>query len=136
MIKQGKDYTIAPDLLLAVAFRQSSFQPNAINQASPTRYAIGLMQIHSQNFNELSQYGITENHLSQDPCMNIYTGAFYLAKFIRIQGDIWKGVGPYNAGLKKSVVQEKKRNQYALEVYHIYLNIKKITKIIPFNFYF
>lgn len=83
------------------------------------------MQIHSQNFNELAQYGITENHLRQDPCMNIYTGAFYLAKFIRIQGDIWKGVGAYNAGLKKSEAQEQKRNQYALEVYHIYLNIKK-----------
>ncbi len=96
--KAGNDYQIDPDLLHAVAFRESSFQPNAINQASPTRYAIGLMQIHSQNFNELSQYGITENHLRQDPCMNIYTGAFYLTKFIRIQGDIWKGVGAYNAG--------------------------------------
>ncbi len=83
------------------------------------------MQIHSQNFNELAQYGITENHLRKDPCMNIYTGAFYFAKFIRIQGDIWKGVGAYNAGLKKSEAQEQKRNQYALEVYHIYLNIKK-----------
>lgn len=123
--RAGNDYHIDPDLLRAIAFRESSFQPNAINQASPTRYAIGLMQIHSQNFNELAQYGITENHLRQDPCMNIYTGAFYLAKFIRIQGDIWKGVGAYNAGLKKSETQEQKRNQYALEVYHIYLNIKK-----------
>lgn len=123
--KAGNDYQIDPDLLRAVAFRESSFQPNAINQTSPTRYAIGLMQIHSQNFNELAQYGITENHLRQDPCMNIYTGAFYLAKFIRIQKDTWKGVGAYNAGLKKSEVQEQKRNQYALEVYHIYLKIKE-----------
>lgn len=29
--------------------------------------------------------------------MNIYTDALYLAKFIRIQGDIWKGGGAYNA---------------------------------------
>lgn len=57
--------------------------------------------------------------------MNIYTGAFYLAKFIRILGDIWKGIGAYNTGFKKSEVQEQKRNQYALEVYGIYLNIKK-----------
>ncbi len=67
------------------------------------------MQIHSQNFNELAQYGITENHLRQDPCMNIYTGAFYLAKFIRIQGDIWKGVGAYNAGLKKTRGSREKK---------------------------
>lgn len=94
------------------------------------------MQIHSQNFNELAQYCITENHLRKDPCMNIYTDAFYLAKFIRIQRDIWKGVGAYNAELKKSELQKQRRNQYALKVYHIYLNIKKITKLNPFNFYF
>lgn len=106
--KAGSDYQITPDLLRAVAFRERSFQPNAINQASPTRYAIGLMQIHSQKFNELPRYGITENQLRLDPCMNIYTGEFYLAKFIHIQGDIRKGIGAYNAGLKKSEVQEKK----------------------------
>ncbi|MFP4817609.1 transglycosylase SLT domain-containing protein [Providencia hangzhouensis] len=64
------------------SFRESSFQPNAINDVQPTRYAIGLMQIHSQNFNELAQYGIRKIILRKDPCMNIYTGAFYLAKFI------------------------------------------------------
>ncbi|WP_409372371.1 transglycosylase SLT domain-containing protein [Providencia alcalifaciens] len=52
--KAGNDYKIDPDLLRAVAFRESSFQPNAINQASTTRYAFGSMQIHSQNFNELA----------------------------------------------------------------------------------
>lgn len=36
------------------------------------------MQIHSQNFNKLAQYGLTENQLRLDPCLNIYTGAFYL----------------------------------------------------------
>lgn len=123
--RAGNDYLIDADLLRAIAFRESSFNTDALNKQSDTRYAIGLMQIHSQNFAELQQYGIHEVHLKSDPCMNIYTGAYYLAKFIRIQEDIWKGVGAYNAGLKKSEVQEKKRNQYALEVYHIYLNIKK-----------
>ncbi|MEQ4672471.1 transglycosylase SLT domain-containing protein [Providencia manganoxydans] len=122
--KAGKDYQIDPDLLRAVAFRESSFQPNAINQASPTRYAIGLMQIHSQNFAELQQYGIHEIHLKKDPCMNIYTGAYYLAKFIRITGDIWKGVGAYNAGLSSKKEQQLKRQKYANEVYSIYLQIK------------
>lgn len=124
-----RDYKLDADLLRAIAYRESAFKPNAINYVSPSSYAIGLMQIHSQNFNELSQYGITENHLRQDPCMNIYTGAFYLAKFIRIQGDIWKGVGAYNTGLKKTEVQEQKRNQYTLEVYNIYLKIKENKSI-------
>ncbi|HHR5913990.1 TPA: transglycosylase SLT domain-containing protein [Providencia alcalifaciens] len=86
--KARSDYQIALNLLREVAFRKRSFQPNAINQASTTRYAFGLMQIHSQKFNELAQYFITENHLRKYPCMNIYTGEFYLTKFIRIQGDI------------------------------------------------
>lgn len=44
--KAWNDYQIAPDLLHAIAFRESSFQHNAVNQASPTRYTIGIMQIH------------------------------------------------------------------------------------------
>ncbi|EUD04071.1 transglycosylase SLT domain protein [Providencia alcalifaciens RIMD 1656011] len=47
------------------------------------------MQIHSQNFNELARFGMTEQQLRDDPCLNIYTGAYYLAKFIKIQGDVW-----------------------------------------------
>ncbi|HHR6038825.1 TPA: lytic transglycosylase domain-containing protein [Providencia alcalifaciens] len=127
--KAGNDYQIDPDLLRAVAFRESSFQPNAINQASPTRYAIGLMQIHSQNFNELSQYGITENHLRQDPCMNIYTGAFYLAKFIRIQKDTWKGVGAYNAGLKNLRFKNRKEINTHLRSITFILKLKKTNQL-------
>ncbi len=37
------------------------------------------MQVDSQHFNELDRYGIKPEHLTTDPCMNIYTGAYYLA---------------------------------------------------------
>lgn len=120
----GRDYNIDPDLLRAVSFRESSFRTDAINRVSDTKYAVGLMQIHSQNFKELNQYGIHENSLKTDPCMNIYTGAYYLAKFIYLEKDIWQGVGAYNAGRKKSQVQELKRQRYANEIYVIYKNIK------------
>lgn len=49
--KTGNDYQIAPDLLHAITFRESSFQHKVVNQASPPQYAIGLMQIHSKNLN-------------------------------------------------------------------------------------
>lgn len=122
--RAGNDYHIDADLLRAIAFRESSFNTDALNKQSDTRYAIGLMQIHSQNFAELQQYGIHETHLKTDPYMNIYTGAYYLPKFIRITGDIWKGVGAYNAGLSSKKEQQLKRQKYANEVYAIYLQIK------------
>ncbi|HHN8460762.1 TPA: lytic transglycosylase domain-containing protein [Morganella morganii] len=96
----GRDYGIDPDLLRAISFRESSFRTDALNRVSDEKYAVGLMQIHSQNFNELRKYGIQETMLKHDPCMNIYTGAYYLAKFIHLENDIWRGVGAYNAGRK------------------------------------
>ena len=85
----ARDYQLDADLLRAIAYRESVFKPNAINYVSPSSYAIGLMQIHSQNFNELARFGMTEQQLRDAPCLNIYTGAYYLAKFIKIQGDVW-----------------------------------------------
>lgn len=120
----GRDYHIDPDLLRAVAFRESSFRTDALNRVSDEKYAVGLMQIHSQNFRELRMYGIHEEMLKHDACMNIYTGAYYLAKFIRLEKDIWRGVGAYSAGRKKSPEQERKRQRYANEIYAIYNNIK------------
>ena len=64
----GRDYGIDPDLLRAVSFRESSFRTDALNRVSDEKYAVGLMQIHSQNFNELREYGIHENMLKHDPC--------------------------------------------------------------------
>ncbi|HDF2344514.1 TPA: transglycosylase SLT domain-containing protein [Morganella morganii] len=120
----GHDYHIDPDLLRAISFRESSFRTDALNRVSDEKYAVGLMQIHSQNFSELRKYGIQENMLKHDPCMNIYTGAYYLAKFIHLEKDIWRGVGAYNAGREKSLGQERKRQRYADEVYIIYRSIK------------
>nr|WP_326832702.1 hypothetical protein [Providencia alcalifaciens] len=50
---------------------------------------------------------------------------------MRIQGDTWKDVGAYNAGLKKTE-QEQKRHRYANEVYNIYLALKKMHRDIVY----
>ncbi len=77
----ARDYQLDANLLLAIAYRESAFKPNAINYVSPSSYAIGLMQIHSQNFNELARFGITDQQLREESCLNVYTCAYYLAKF-------------------------------------------------------
>ena len=75
----GRDYKIDPDLLRAISWHESRNRVNAIGINPVTGYGSGLMQIDSQHFKELSRYGIKPEHLVTDPCMNIYTGAYYLA---------------------------------------------------------
>ncbi|MFH8136394.1 transglycosylase SLT domain-containing protein [Pantoea osteomyelitidis] len=121
----GRDYSIDPDLLRAVSFRESSWRAEAMNVVTHENYAIGMMQIHSQNFSHLAQFGITPAKLYRDPCMNIYTGAYYLALAFKRWGYSWRSVGAYNAGFSKTKVQERKRLKYAHEVQTIYENIKQ-----------
>lgn len=120
----GRDYKIEPDLLRAVAFRESSWSGSAMNVVSEESYAVGMMQIHSQNFSHLSAFGITPRHLYHDKCLNIYTGAYYLALAFDRWGYNWRAVGAYNAGFRDNPVQESRRKKYATEVYNIYQNIK------------
>lgn len=75
----GRDYKIDPDLLRAISWKESRYRVNAIGINPVTGYGSGLMQVDSQHFNELDRYGIKPEHLTTDPCMNIYTGAYYLA---------------------------------------------------------
>ncbi|HHH1368290.1 TPA: transglycosylase SLT domain-containing protein [Yersinia enterocolitica] len=122
--RAGRDYHIDPDLLRAIAFRESSHRDNALNVTSQQKYAVGRMQIHSQNFAHLSGFGITPQHLYTDDCLNIYTGAYYLAIAFKRWGVTWDAVGAYNAGFKKDLAQDIKRRQYAQEVNQIYINYK------------
>lgn len=103
---------------------------HAMNIVSPQKYAVGLMQIHSQNFSHLSQFGITPKNLYTDACMNIYTGAYYLAIAFKRWGVSWESVGAYNAGFSKAPEQHAKRMVYATAIHKIYLNIKK-QKLTP-----
>ena len=82
------------------------------------------MQVDSQHFNELARYGIKPEHLTTDPCMNIYTGAYYLAIAFKKWGVSWEAVGAYNAGFRKSERQNRRRLAYASDVYRIYTGIK------------
>ncbi|EEU1357156.1 transglycosylase SLT domain-containing protein [Escherichia coli] len=120
----GIDYKIDPDLLRAISWKESRYRVNAIGINPVTGYGSGLMQVDSQHFNELARYGIKPEHLTTDPCMNIYTGAYYLAIAFKKWGVSWEAVGAYNAGFKKSERQNRRRLAYASDVYRIYTGIK------------
>ncbi len=86
----GRDYKIDPDLLRAISWQESRYRVNAIGINPVTGYGSGLMQVDSQHFNELARYGIKPEHLTTDPCMNIYTGAYYLAIAFKKWGVTWR----------------------------------------------
>lgn len=105
----GRDYRIEPDLLRAISFRESSWRDNALNVVSQSEYAVGKMQIHSQNFSHLAQFGITPQQLYTDSCLNIYTGAYYLAIAFKRWGYSWRAVG----AIMQDFVKRKYRRKSA-----------------------
>lgn len=127
----GRDYHIEADLLRSIWFRESSFRLDAINYVSAENFALGAMQIHSQNLPHLAQYGITPQKLLSDPCMNVYTGAYYLAIAFQRWGYNWRAVGAYNAGFSDKPEQEKKRQKYANEIKEIYMKMYAGKNRIP-----
>lgn len=121
----GRDYKIDPDLLRAISWNESRFKLKAIGKNPTSGYGVGVMQIDSLNFAELSKYGISPDRLLSDACMNIYTGAYYLAIAFKKWGKNWNAVGAYNAGFSREPKQAMKRYNYANKIYTTYISIKK-----------
>lgn len=55
------------------------------------------MQINSSWLPTLAKYGITEEKLYSDACLNLNVGAWILSGTIRSFGFNWRGLGAYNA---------------------------------------
>lgn len=110
-------------LLIAIAEVESSMNPKAIGlnkrDGRVISEDVGLMQINSSWFPTLVKMGITRNDLLENPCQNIYVGAWILAKNISSNGVNWESVGAYNAGFKGANAQF--RMKYAKKVYEKYL---------------
>lgn len=91
----AKEFDVPYKLLLAVMFRESSYNPKAANSI-----CYGLMQIHQMNFEwlqtELKDYGVTD--IKNNPRDNIYAGAFMLSRLIGKYEDYHKALMAYNCG--------------------------------------
>ena len=75
----ARTFGVPYKLLLAVMFRESSYNPDAENGI-----CFGLMQIHQMNFEwleeELADYGVTD--IRNNPEDNIKAGAYLLGRYI------------------------------------------------------
>lgn len=91
----SETFNIPYKLLLAVMFRESSYNPTASNSI-----CFGLMQIHKMNFEwlqeELEWCGVTD--IKNNPKDNIYAGAYLLGSLIGKYDDYHKALMAYNCG--------------------------------------
>lgn len=122
-VQAADRFQIDHRLLVAIAEVESSMNPRAIGQnkrnGKVVSEDVGLMQINSSWFPLLGKMGVTRDVLIENPCQNIFVGAWILAKNISANGVNWESVGAYNAGFKNA--NAPFRHKYAKKVYARYL---------------
>ncbi len=74
---------------------------------------LGVMQVNTTWLKTLVHYGITRESLQYDPCVNVHTGTWLLAKGLA-NGDGWKGVGNYHSAtpIYNQIYRQKVRMAY------------------------
>jgi soluble lytic murein transglycosylase len=90
-------YDLAPELILAVMFTESSFNPHAESNMG----AVGLMQLMPATATQLAQELEMEwrgQQLLTDPESNILMGSFYLRKLLHRFDDLNVALAAYNVG--------------------------------------
>lgn len=117
-IEAGKHFGIDPQILWAIAYKESRFNPNAISKANKNgSYDIGIMQINSTHLPRLKErYNISQKDLLH-PKINIFIGAEILKMCFDKHGITQNGITCYNGRIKN--------NPYGQEVLKILADAKK-----------
>ncbi|MGY8527618.1 lytic transglycosylase domain-containing protein [Paracidovorax citrulli] len=124
----GARYGVDPLLLYSIAKQESGFNNRATNRNKNGTEDVCMMQVNSIHLPQLARYGITRERLMAEPCTCINTGAWVLAGAYAYygvpwrEGVDWEGVGAYNAGMKRSAEQQRKRDRYSSSVRRIYMD--------------
>ncbi len=97
ILEAAHRYDLAPELILAVMFTESSFDPAAESEVG----ALGLMQIMPATASQLARELEMEwkgRQLLTDPESNILMGSFYLRKLLHRFDDLNVALAAYNVG--------------------------------------
>lgn len=96
--RAGVRFGFDPDLLRAIGEQESLNRIDAVGPLlSDGNRAVGKMGINTIHLPELSQYGVTIEHLFTE-CGSVFVGAWILGRYHKLAGALWTAVGFYNTG--------------------------------------
>ena len=84
------------DILRAVLKVESNLNPKAVGKNDNGTEDVGIGQMNSMHFKELSKYGIAPEQL-KDACIGTYVAAWHLKKGIAKYGNTWFAVARYHS---------------------------------------
>ena len=89
-------YRLPPVALIGILGAEGG-RPGLVRKNRDGSEDLGPMQINSRWLPILSRYGATRQKLIDDPCTNIWVGAWILARAFAVDRDIWKAIGHYHS---------------------------------------
>ncbi len=104
--RAGNLYGIPPQLIEAIAYQESAFDPVAIHHNANGSFDYGLMQINSWWFETL---GLERWQALSDPCFNVMVGTWILADCIDRHGYTWDCLSCYRSGKPLNALQDTAR---------------------------
>ena len=119
----GDAFSISPQLLKAIALKESHFNLQAVNRANSNHTEdVCMMQVNSVHFARLKTLGVSRKRLLNDPCVCVASGAWVLHGLFRHYGRSWDTVGMYNTG--PAPERRQLRQRYAADIRRIYLQLQ------------
>ncbi len=87
---------VNPHILRAILQVESGMRPHVVNRNRNGSIDVGMAQINSIHFRELSQWGITPERLL-DPCVATHVAAWHLKRVMLRHGNTWFGIAAYHS---------------------------------------
>ena len=114
-VRAAAEHYRLPPLALVGILGAEGGGPGVVHKNRDGSEDLGPMQIISRWLSGLSRYGATREKLIDDPCTNVWVGAWILAKAFARDRDIWKAIGHYHSG------RPAESRKYRRKVAHIIL---------------
>jgi len=94
-------YDIPANILLAIAEKEGGRPGQRVRNNNGT-YDVGVMQFNTAYLRDLTQYGISENHVAQEGCFAYDLAAWRIRLHIKNdKGDIWTKAANYHSRTPK-----------------------------------
>ena len=92
----AKFHKVNDKVLSAILRVESSYNALAVNHNANGTIDVGIGQVNSIHFKELSGHGIAPGNLL-DPCVGTYVAAWHLGRQIKLHGNTWFAIGAYHS---------------------------------------